>query len=120
MLEEMIAAWRSVGTETPPFYFPGDEPILRSAASVAYAGFDDYIGDSRWSFYDSSLHLGLLPQPYMGDLRKATIFVLQLNPGLGFGDYFGEERVASVRFQLISNLRQEVHHDLSFPYLRPE
>jgi hypothetical protein len=32
---------------------------------------------------DSRLHLGLLPQPFFGNVREASIYVLLLNPGLG-------------------------------------
>ena len=38
--------------------------------------------DYKW------LHLGLIPDPFMGDMLNASIYVLMLNPGLGPGDYF--------------------------------
>lgn len=28
--------------------------------------------------------------PYVGDLQRADIFLLQLNPGFRFADYYGE------------------------------
>jgi hypothetical protein len=44
--------------------------------------------------HDRRLHLGLLPQPFFGDLRRASIYVLLLNPGLGPDDYYDEYEVA--------------------------
>lgn len=53
------------------------------------------------------LHLGLLPHPFCGDLLHASIYVLMLNPGQGFVDYFGEYEVESFRNELLKNLRQD-------------
>ncbi len=61
-------------------------------------------------------HLTLLPQPYGGDLRKAEIFILLLNPGLGYTDYWGESRVKSFRNRLVRNLRQKLE-GIHFPFM---
>ena len=52
-------------------------------------------------------HLGLLPQPFMGDLKNAEIYVLTLNPGYTPTDYFGEYCVSGFRQALLRNLRQD-------------
>jgi hypothetical protein len=68
---------------------------------------------------DSRLHLGLLPQPFFGNLRTATIYVLLLNPGLGPSDYYGEYKVAEYRRALLDNLKQRVHGGGPFLWLDP-
>ncbi len=55
---------------------------------------------------DKRLHLGLLPQPFFGDVRNASIYVLLLNPGLGPSDYYGEYEVPKYRAALLANLKQ--------------
>lgn len=47
---------------------------------------------------DSSLHLGLLPVPYQGNLSKADVFVIMLNPGLGLSDCQTEEDEGRKRY----------------------
>ena len=76
--------------------------------------FESFIAVSR--FDDWRMHLRLLPQPYGGDLRKAEIFILLLNPGLGYTDYWGESRMESFRKRLESNLRQDLE-GIEFPFL---
>ncbi len=62
----------------------------------------DFGAEDRTAF-----HLGLLPQPFMGDLKNAEIYVLTLNPGYSPTDYFGEYCVPEFREALLRNLRQE-------------
>lgn len=56
---------------------------------------------------DGRLHLGLLPIPFMGNLDKASIFLMMLNPGVGPDDYYAEYNVPEFRDALLRNLRQE-------------
>jgi hypothetical protein len=57
---------------------------------------------------DTRLHLGLLPQPFFGDVRRASIYILLLNPGLGPSDYYGEYEVPEYRATLAANLKQKL------------
>ena len=65
---------------------------------------------------DKRLHLGLLPQPFCGDLRTASVYVLLLNPGLGPSDYYGEYEVVEYRRGLLATLKQRFPED-SIPFL---
>jgi hypothetical protein len=56
---------------------------------------------------DNRLHLGLIPQPFFGDLRNASVYILMINPSLGPHDYFGESKVPEYRKALEANLRQD-------------
>ncbi len=69
---------------------------------------------------DTSLHVGLLPMPYVGNLQDATVYILMLNPGLAPGDYFAEYEVRQFREAHIRNLRQEfTAGDSPFLFLDP-
>lgn len=46
----------------------------------------DHFGADVWSTF----HIGLLPMPYMGNLKQARVSLCALNPGLGPHDYVGE------------------------------
>jgi hypothetical protein len=81
-----------------------------------------FVSGSRFGdFDDHQLHLSLLPMPYVGDLQRADIFLLQLNPGFHFTDYYGDWEVPTFRRRLIRNLRQELDRiEFPFVFLDPE
>lgn len=51
------------------------------------------------------LHIGLIPQPFVGDLEKASIFLLMSNPGFRPADYF-EYDDRDLQQTLLTTLRQ--------------
>lgn len=53
------------------------------------------------------LCLGLLPMPFVGNVRTASIFLLMLNPGARPHDFFGESEVKEYRTTLLATLRQD-------------
>ena len=116
MLLEEWARWRPLGT----LILDGDREALRQARSSRQA----VINRSWRAAYragdfaapgDNRLHLGLVPQPFIGDLRRASIFVLLLNPGLSPSDYYGEYQVPSFRRALLANLSGLDRRGNSFP-----
>lgn len=102
------ARWRENG---PPYVLDGDRELLSTLrsvrATVVHHDWQTAISQPDYCAPgDRRLHLGLLPEPFCGDLRSASIFVLLLNPGLGPTDYFGELQVPSFRAARLLNLRQ--------------
>jgi len=82
-----------------------------------YGDFQKFVTSPRFgAFSDSRLEFSLIPVPYAGDLAQADIFVLQLNPGLSFADYYAECCVPESKMRLESNLRQRFT-DVEFPFL---
>jgi len=70
---------------------------------------------------DNKLHLSLLPQPFIGDVKNASIYILELNPGLGPSDYYGESEVPEYHDALLANLQQDFSKsDLPFLFLDPK
>lgn len=84
--------------------------------------FEAYVGSPLFgNFDDSRFHLSLLPSPYVGDLRNADIFVLSLNPGLSFEDYYAEMCVPKFREHLKKTLEQDLDGvQIPFIFLDPE
>jgi len=118
---DLLREWAAWEHGEAPFMLEGDRSILTSQRSARALvtirswstahGADDFgaPGDTR-------LHLGLLPQPFCGDLRRASIYVLMLNPGLGWSDYYGEYEVAEYQHALLGTLKQEFQQG-SIPFL---
>lgn len=83
--------------------------------------FDDLIQSERFR-PDSNLRadLSLRPRPYIGDLVKAQVVILLLNPGYGYHDHYAETSSKFVN-ALEENLSQKItNSDFPFLYLNPE
>ncbi len=121
----IVKFWNRLPLGTPPFVHPDDRPILeqnRRSLSDTKLDFDNFVNSDRFgAFQDHRFHLSLLPVPYVGDLIKADIFILLLNPGFDFVDYFAEWRMTKFKKSLEKNLRQRFRQaDFPFLYLNPE
>ena len=95
---ELVSWWRGVSLDQPPFVHPEDKSVLEATPGAVsrFKKFTDYAADELMGDRnDGTFHLGLLPTPYMGDLQRATIFVLTLNPGLHPSDYFVHKQHSS-------------------------
>jgi hypothetical protein len=124
---DLLEEWAAWNPEKPPYVLKEDRPLLyaprRSPKVVEFGSWeaayqaDDFGGRTA----TTSLHLGVLPQPYCGDLRHASIYVLGLNALIFPSDYFGESQVASYHEVLVSNLRQRFDRDrIPFVFLDPQ
>jgi hypothetical protein len=91
------------------------------ARTTVYRWRDYYAAPDFCAPKDHRLHLGLLPQPFIGNLRRASIYVLLLNPGLGPHDYYSEYEVPAFREALLANLRQDFRgSSVPFLFLDPQ
>lgn len=121
---DLLGAWAAWKPREPPFVLEVDRPILESESSVAAT-----VSFSSWQAAhesqdfcaprDTRLHLGLIPTPFVGNMRRASVYVLLLNPGLGPQDYFGEYEVRDFRAALLANLRQDFRDGEPFLFLDP-
>ena len=123
---DLLREWARWKRNSPPFVLKGDRTVFDTAGNSRAT-----ITIPRWRDYyeapdfcapkDHRLHLGLLPQPFFGDLRRASIYVLLLNPGLGPHDYYGEYAVPAFRKALLANLRQDFRRgSVPFLFLDPQ
>ena len=102
----LLDTWAAYRPNSAPYVLPDDRRFLRSERAPIRSWRQACRAPDFEAPDDSRLHLGLLPQPFIGDLRRASIYVLLLNPGLGATDYFGEYEVPAFRQALVANLRQ--------------
>jgi len=99
----LITAWRRFDSKRVPHVLDGDEELVSggSVTSCVYKSYPAYIRSSAFGVTDGQLHLGLLPMPFVGNLERASIFILMLNPGVGPHDYFGEHGLTEYRDALL-------------------
>jgi hypothetical protein len=107
----LLRAWANWTASTPPFVLDDDAEVLNSERSrravVVHRGWRKVIQTPDFCApHDRRLHLGLLPHPFCGDVRRASIYVLLLNPGVGPSDYYGEYRNREYRTAVLANLKQ--------------
>jgi hypothetical protein len=118
-MHELQTSWKSFNFKEAPYVLPGDEIILDNTRLFCrFASWEQFV--TAPNFGDparSELHLDLLPMPFIGNLKSASVFLLMLNPGFGPHDYFGEHNVPDYRNALIQNLIQS--SDNSFLFLDP-
>lgn len=126
-MKEIVKFWNRMLLKSPPFVHPDDRRALLqySKSKPDLPTFDDFrefVASRRFgAFSDYRLHFSLIPVPYAGDLARADIFILQLNPGLNLIDYYAELCVPKFRKRLESNLRQQFGKvEFPFLYLDPE
>lgn len=123
---DLLHAWASWEETGPPYVLEADRPVLADDRSARHCvTFSSWAAAYTASEFgrpgDTRLHLGLLPQPFFGDLRRASIYVLLLNPGLGPTDYYGEYEVSPFRAALLATLRQRFDPgQLPFLFLDPK
>ena len=121
----LLTAWHGLQFDSPPFLLDEDKTLLSvpSAAKLvaSYRSWQEFTEDKNFGRSgDRRLHLGLLPVPFIGDMEKAKVVLLLLNPGLDPADYFGELEVPDFRSRLVDNLRQDFNRrEYPFLYLDP-
>jgi hypothetical protein len=117
-LSELIGLWRQVGFSKPPYILHGDEALLEDESRFySYKTFQEFIGNRNFGLAkDNRFHLGLVPTPCAGNLRKASIYILALNPGFEPVDYYAESENPEFRRAKIRSLRQENDGD-EFPFI---
>lgn len=118
---KLVSGWRNCNLESRPYLFPDDVPHMTSGNFKIFNSFNEYIISKEFGLSsETKLHTGLLPVPYVGNLEKASIIVLMLNPVLSAGDYFAEQQ-PEFRNAQIQNLRQEnVSIEYPFVFLNPQ
>jgi hypothetical protein len=119
---QLLAEWNDWEPSQLPLVLDADRKLVKSSQDVVcFTSWSEAVAapDFGWPG-DTRLHLGLLPQPFIGNLQRASIYVLSLNPGLDPTDYFGEYEVQEYRNALLANLKQQFHKTVPpFIFLDP-
>jgi hypothetical protein len=117
----IVKFWRSLSLNGPPFVHPQDvQALKRRAADLLERGerttnLRRFIASSRFDPDDRDFHFALLPSPYVGDVRRADILLLLLNPGFRPADYYAEWDVPEFRDRVTRNLYQRLD-GVEFPF----
>lgn len=104
-----------------PHVHPDDLDLLsskgRGILDLPCENFRQFVRNERFgNFADRAFHLSLLPVPYAGDIKNADIFILLLNPGFSFVDYYAEYESPDFRKRVLKNLKQQ-NQSQKFPFL---
>lgn len=129
-LEDFINFWRKFDTTNGSNIHPSDlEQLTIGNVSLQSSSghvdeFEDYVRGKRFGDkYDTFVDYSLLPSPFVGDLSKAKVWLLMLNPGLHYVDVYAEHRHperAELKRAMIANLHQwNLDIDFPFMYLNP-
>src|SRR5690606_21306974 len=112
MPNKLVEFWERCDLSGQTFVHPDDRQVLEQGGDRHVLGgeidFDSYIrGNHFGNRGGSRFHTSLLPIPYGGDLARADIFILLLNPGFSHADYFGDFKMPEFRKRLERNLLQD-------------
>lgn len=113
--------WSSFDSNTRPFIHPKDISTIFDRKTILYASYQEYINNISFSSdTHRKLHTGLLPIPFIGDLRNAKIFLLLANPRLDHSDYKAEYDDTDYREAVIQNIKQAPDRNYPFFALNPK
>jgi hypothetical protein len=114
--QSLIKNWRKCSLRKPPYFFPGDKEKFKSEHFTLHHSFKKATACPQFCARDDkTFHVGLVPVPYAGNLKTASVFILMLNPGYKPSNYF-EERHKDYVSAIKNNLYQR-NLDRKYPFL---
>ncbi len=113
-MDELDKFWSKINLQKKPYIHPADSSILEKH-SVSFKSFENYFSSDYWN-NKNSFHTDLIPVPFAGDIYKAKIYILLLNPGFSPVNYLEEEK-KSFKDALINNILLRGRLDESYPFL---
>lgn len=124
MTRDSLRSFWAPFVDTAPYVHPADLPVIERSRkhrewlkTAGQESFDTIVRRSDLGMGQKRFWFSLLPVPYTGDLARADIFIVLLNPGFGGAfDFHVEYRRAEWRDRLLLNLRQDLS-GLEFPNL---
>lgn len=122
-MHPLITAWQRFTPDVFPRLLPGDTHLATQASRVlTYPSYEDFITSPHFGENASTrFHLGLLPQPFVGNLAQASVFILLLNPGFNAGDYYALHHSPAYAEAIKRNLSQQNGgDDFPFFFLNPQ
>lgn len=116
LVHPFVRGWANAAFDAPPYLFPGDAlpEDDRRLAVCRHRSLDELLESGELFGERAIVHQGLLPQPFLGDLDRASVFLLMSNPGFELADYYAEGQ-ATFRQRLLRNIRGDVA-GLEFPF----
>lgn len=121
-MNDLVKFWQEMSFDKKPYIHPKDELfILKSKKRSPNLNYNDCIQSKTIWREDDYLQVNLLPMPYAGNLEEASIFILMLNPGFKYTEYFFEAPNTRFFEAMKQNIRQEgLSENYPFQFLNPE
>ena len=116
-MHPLFTAWQSFSPARFPRLLPEDKHLDNQPGRVlTYRSYEEFTAsDNFGNTACTQFHLGLLPQPFIGNLSKSSIFILMLNPGFAVGDYYALHHSPAYAAAIKRNLSQQNGSD-DFPF----
>jgi hypothetical protein len=116
-MHPLLTAWQNFSPTRFPRLISGDNHLANQIGRVlTYRSYEKFTASDDFGNKDcTQFHLGLLPQPFVGNLSKASIFILMLNPGFSVGDYYALHHSPAYAAAIKRNLSQQNESD-EFPF----
>lgn len=118
-MNSLVEFWSDCDLRKGPFIHPLDREVLANHPKLVDRKVRTHKSFVRGAdfgkFDDRHFHFSLLPVPYIGNLDKARVVILMLNPGLSLADYFTDDDTLHSR-----DLRRVIRQDfrnIEFPFL---
>ena len=107
-MNKLTEFWNKLSLDNPHYVHPMDDLDEKRVHDPLLSSFQDYVDAFGKNEFNPTNYLtGLLPQPYLGNLQTADIFILMLNPGFHPIDLYAQEKHLSYREAIVSTLRQK-------------
>jgi hypothetical protein len=114
--KELITAWRNLQLKKPPFILDDDRIHVEEKLCHPYRNYRDCVRNPDFgSISSTKFHTGLLPHPYSGDILRAKIYILALNPGFKPLDYYAQDNDADFWRAKVHTLQQR-KLDIRYPW----
>ena len=117
----LVEAWQRFNPNSSPRLLPGDEALGTPKWAFRYPTYEAFVESPDFGQASPRFHLELLPQPFIGHLTTASVFLLLLNPGFSPGDYYAQQHAPAFAAAKKRNLAQQNGADpYPFFYLDPQ
>lgn len=107
---EIVKFWKDFVPNPGNNTHPQDKKFIDETGKTPIALFSSKLTKSLEP--DCTFRLGLLPQPYMGNLAKSRIVLVMLNPGYA-GTEFEEHKDLQARKAILDTINQNFSGDLA-------
>ena len=104
-IEEYISYWRELKVNNAPYVHDEDRKMIFEDQRFKLLKYGSRQSNLLEAPGKTQLHLQLLPAPHTGDLRKARIFLVSLNPSVAETNY-DDEADETFRRKLIAQIHQ--------------
>jgi hypothetical protein len=111
-VQKLIDFWKDFdANSTRDQYIHEQDKLLPSSRnSESRSSMETFFANIVSVEANQGFHCSLRPVPYLGNLKKADMFILLLNPVVGYSDY-GTDARAEFRDALVQNIHQNFEGD---------